>query len=217
MNAPAPLNINNYDNNNQKKNKLKITENLFYNNQNYNLKILKSDDNQNLIMKIESNDIENSDYYYQINYKLQDLYSLNKFFRQFDTIDEIFEYFNDLDNISNNTTIFIKNKFAKLNIKLPNISKSKTNNSFLIEIQKIELKENDLIVKICEQVKKIDILETKIKFLFCCSGKNEKDFESFDKLLKICEKNINESDLEDSNIICKEDFTLVLEGINRNL
>ena len=47
--------------------------------------------------------------------------------------------------------------------------------------------------------------------------KNENDFESFDKLLKICEKNINESDLKDSKIICKEDFTLVLEGINRNL
>ena len=154
---------------------------------------------------------------YRANLNVENFYEINKFFRQFDTIDEIFEYFNDLDNISNNTTILVKNKFAKLHIKLPNISKSKTNNSFLIEIPEIELKENDLIVKICEQVKKIDILETKIKFLFCHSGKNENDFESFDKLLKICEKNINESDLEDSNIICKEDFTLVLEGINRNL
>ena len=148
---------------------------------------------------------------------VENFHEINKFFRQFDTIEEIFEYFNDLENIGDNTTILIENKFARLKIKLPNISKSKTNNIFLIEIPKIELKENDLIVKICEQVKKIDILETKIKFLFCCSGKNEKDFESFDKLLKICEKNINESDLEDSNIICKEDFTLVLEGINRNL
>ena len=33
MDAPAPLNINNYDNNNQKNNKSKITENLSYNNQ----------------------------------------------------------------------------------------------------------------------------------------------------------------------------------------
>ena len=148
---------------------------------------------------------------------VDNFHEINKFFRQFDTIEEIFEYFNDLENISDNTTILIENKFAKLTIKLPNISKSKTNNIFLIEIPKIELKENDLIVKICEQVKKIDILETKIKFLFCYSGKNEKDFETFDKLLKICEKNINESDLEDSKIICKEDFTLVLEGINRNL
>ena len=108
---------------------------------------------------------------YRVNLNVENFCEINKFFRQFDTIDEIFEYFNDLDNISNNTTIFIKNKFAKLNIKLPNISKSKTNNSFLIEIPKIELKENDLIVKICEQVKKIDILENKIKFLFCHSKK----------------------------------------------
>ena len=41
--------------------------------------------------------------------------------------------------------------------------------------------------------------------------------ESFAKNLKICEKNINDSDLENSKIICKEDFSLVLEGINKNL
>ena len=154
---------------------------------------------------------------YKASLNVENFHEINKFFRQFDTIDEIFEYFNDLEDISNNTTIHIENKFARLNIKLPNISKSKTNNIFLIEIPKLELKENDLIVKICEQIKKIDMLETKIKFLFCYSGKNEKDFESFDNLLKICEKNINESNLEDSKIICKEDFILVLEGINRNL
>ena len=154
---------------------------------------------------------------YKVSLNIENFHKINKFFRQFDTVEEIVEYFNDLEDIGDNTTILTDNKFAKLNIKLPNISKSKANNNFLLQIPKIELKENDLIVKLCEQVKKIDILETKIKFLLCCSGKNEKDLESFDKYLKICEKSINDSDLENSKIICKEDFTLVLEGINNKL
>ena len=154
---------------------------------------------------------------YKASLNVDNFHEINKFFRQFDTVEEIFEYFNDLEDISDNTTILVEKIFAKLNIKLPSVSKSKANNNFIIEIPKIELKENDLIVKLCEQIKKIDILETKIKFLLCCSGKNEKDLESFDKYLKICEKSINDSDLENSKIICKEDFTLVLEGINKNV
>ena len=42
MDVPTPLNINDDNNNNQKDNILKIKENLSYNNQVYELKILKS-------------------------------------------------------------------------------------------------------------------------------------------------------------------------------
>ena len=114
---------------------------------------------------------------YKVSLNISNFQDLNKFFRQFDTVDEIFDFFNDLEDIEDKTDIIIQNKFAKLNIKLPNISKSKTNNNFYIEVPKIQLKENDLIVKLCEQVKKIDYLENKIKFLFCCLGKNEKEYE----------------------------------------
>ena len=42
MDVPTPLNINDDNNNNQKDNILKIKENLSYNNQEYELKILKT-------------------------------------------------------------------------------------------------------------------------------------------------------------------------------
>ena len=159
MDAPTPLNINN-DDNNRKDYKLKITENLSYNNQKYNLKILKSVDNQNLIMKIESNDIENSDYYYQINYKLQDLYSLNKFFRQFDTIDEV------LNAIENNKKLI--NEKEK-NLKVYNISIENSKfylniNLYLmsgeiqllkIQLNKTKLTDKELIIKLKEYIKYI--------------------------------------------------------------
>ena len=137
---------------------------------------------------------------YKASLNAENFREINKFFRQFDTIDEIFEYINDLENIADKTTIIISGKFAKFNIDLPNISKSFINNNLLIQVPRIELKENDLIVKLCEEVKKIDILENKTKYLFCCLGKNEKDFVNFDDFIKICEKNINEKDLENSKL-----------------
>ena len=160
MNAPAPLNIYYNYNNNQNYNKFKITENLSYYNQKYNLKIFKSDDNQNLIMKIESNDIENSDYYYQINYKLQDLYSLNKFFRQFDTIDEV------LNAIENNKKIINEkvNFLQVYNISIENFIFILNINLYLmsgeiqllkIQLNKIKLTDNEIIIKLKKYIKYI--------------------------------------------------------------
>ena len=114
---------------------------------------------------------------YKVSLNIENFHKINKFFRQFDTVEEIFEYFNDLEDIGDNTTILTDNKFAKLNIKLPNISKSKANNNFLLQIPKIELKENDLIVKLCEQVKKIDILENKINIYYVCLEKMKKNLK----------------------------------------
>jgi len=119
-----------------------------------------------------------------------------------------------LEEISSNTSIIIQKKFAKLNIKLPTVSKSKSNNNLLLKIPRIELNEKDLIVELCQQVKKIDILESKMNFLFLSIGKTEKDFYSFDNILKT---NIKEIDLEKSKIIHGKDFKLISEGIYRKL
>ena len=204
MDAPVPLNINNYDNNNQKNNKLKITENLSYNNQNYNLKILKSDDNQNLIMKIESNDIENSDYYYQINYKLQDLFSLNKFFRSFDTIDEV------LNAIENNKKI-INEKEKKLEVYNISIEKTKfylNINLYLmsgeiqllkIQLNKTKLTDKEIIIKLKEY----------IKYIKGIPGVNEL-IESY--------KNRGKEIFYQSNIIKKiEDFNFIYQELCKKL
>ena len=67
----------------------KKTEKVLYNNKEYLLNIIISYDKKYLIIKIESSEIENSDSYFEIRYNIQDLYSLNKYFRQFDTIYEV--------------------------------------------------------------------------------------------------------------------------------
>ena len=172
----------------------------------YTIKFTKNEANIEIFIK-EKSSLSSS---YKISLEVKNFHEINKFFKQFDEIQEIFEYFCDLEELVESTTITITNKFAKLNIKLPSISKSKTNNNLLLQIPRIELKENDLIVELCKQVKKIDILESKINFIFLSLGKTEKDFESFDNILKT---NIKDIDLEKSKIIHKNDFKLISEGI----
>lgn len=172
----------------------------------YTIKFSKNETNIEILIS-EKSSLSSS---FKTSLEVKNFHEINKFFKQFDNIQEIFEYICDLEEIAENTTITLKNKFAKLNIKLPNVSKSKANNNLLLQIPRIELKENDLIVKLCQQVKKIDILESKINFLFLSLRKTEKDFESFDNILKT---NIKEIDLEKSKIIHKKDFKLISEGI----
>ena len=83
----------------------------------------------------------------------------------------------------------------------------------IIQLPKNDIKEGDIIVKLCQQVKKIDVLERKINFLFSCVGKTEKDFEVYDTLSNVWKK-IN---IENSKIISGSDFGLVSIGINQVL
>ena len=116
---------------------------------------------------------------YKVSLEVNELKKINKFFRQFDTIDEIYEFINGIENLKEKINIQIEDKFLKLNISLPIISKANVNNNIQIILPEMELKEGDLIVKLCEKVNQIDILESKINYLFICLGKSEKDFISF--------------------------------------
>ena len=144
---------------------------------------------------------------------LENFKTINNVFKQFDNLTDMFEYLKDLENISEKTSLIIENKFAKLTIKLPPILKSNPNNDMIIQLPKDDIKESDLIVKLCQQVKKIDILEKKINFLFRCVGKTEKEFEIYESLA-------NKHyifNLDGSSIVSNEDFSLISEGINQVL
>ena len=80
--APTPINLIN-------SNIFEISEKLELNNKDYELKLINSFKDQYLTIKIESINIENCESFYQVKYKIEDLYKLNKYFRQFDTIDEV--------------------------------------------------------------------------------------------------------------------------------
>ena len=77
-----------------------------------------------------------------------------------------------------------------------------------------EVKESELILKLCQEVEKIDILEKKINYIFMCIGKTEKDFKLYEELPKNLKKLSNVSE---SKIVTPEDFLTVQEGISEKL
>ena len=148
---------------------------------------------------------------YKVDLELKFFQELNKFFRQFDNISELLEFFLSLDNPEEKLKLISEDKFIKLTISLPCVSKNKEN-SISISIPQLEVKENDLIKKICQQVNKIDALESKIRFLFNCLGKTESDFTLYEYIVNNFQNN-----LEKSKIIKADDLFLVSKGIQEKL
>ena len=148
---------------------------------------------------------------YKAALELKDFQEINKFFRQFDNITEVLEFILSFENPEDKIKIIEDNKFINLDISLPSVSKFKAN-VIKLKIPRVELKENELIVKICEQVKKIDALESKINFIFRCLGISEKDFILYEEtMVKINKK------IESSKIIELGDFYPVAKGIKERL
>lgn len=150
---------------------------------------------------------------YKAEFKIEHFQQIHKFFRQFDSIIEVYDFFLCLENPEKQIKILDDDKFINLEISLPMISKSKVNN-FKISIPQIDLKDSDLIVKLCHEIKKLDVFESKFKFIFECLGKTEEDFEFFEK------NNIkfNKTIVKDSKIINSiEDFKLIKKGVQKKL
>ena len=151
---------------------------------------------------------------YKLSFEIDNFHKLNKFFKQFDTVEEVFDYIVGLEKLDKNITILTEDKLIKLNISLPFISKGNAYKTIEIIVPSEEVRESDLIVKLCEKAEKITSLELKYNFLMKCLGKDEKDFDlyfeaKFNVLKSI--KNI------ESKIINSDDFILPLMGIKKNL
>ena len=114
---------------------------------------------------------------YKLSLRIDDFYKLNKYFKQFDTVEEIFNFIIGLEKLDQRINIITEDKFVKLIITLPNISKGILYNNIEIMIPSVEVKESDLIVKLCEKVEKISILELKFNYLFTVLNKKESDFD----------------------------------------
>lgn len=148
---------------------------------------------------------------YKISFKTEDFHKLNRFFRQFDTVLEIFDFITNIEKFEEKINIKLEDKFAKLKLSIPSVSKIKGNIEIELMIPEIKLKESDLIIKLCEKVEKIDLLEKKINLILDFLHINEKilDFNYYENL----KKNNN----LDSSIITNIDFLTVSIGIKEKL
>ena len=128
------------------------------NDSSFKLNIFSENDNY-LIIKIVSNNIENAEIDYIKKYNLNELYSLHKYFRQYDTITEVIK---SLEN--NKALIYSKTKNNAFNIELNNYDMilniqlylmSGDINIINIKMDKIKKSEKEIIAKLKEYIKYI--------------------------------------------------------------
>ena len=108
---------------------------------------------------------------YKLSFNIENFHKLNKFFKQFETVEEIFDFIVGLEELDEKINIITEDKFIKLNITLPFISKGNSYKVMELIIPSIEVKENDLIIKLCEKFHKITVLELKFDYIFNCLQK----------------------------------------------
>ena len=115
---------------------------------------------------------------YKLEFSLEDFYKLDKHFKRYDSLTELYEYLSDIE-IEKNTTIELEQNFIKLIISFPTGTVKNPFKKINFMLSKIEMKESDFILKLCEKVAEIDILKEKINFLFYYLNINEKDYKKY--------------------------------------
>ena len=180
-----------------------IKKEIPLNNDIYILQIINKNDN--LAFKVESKNIENLDYFYEIKYELNDLYKLSRYFRQFDNFEEVIE------SLKNNENIMKEKKSLKsYELEFTNHSMTLTLNLYLmsgkveslnIQLNKEKYNDKEIIFKLKEYIKAI------------------KNIPEINNLIeKHLYKNEKFNFIEKSNIIPKiEDFYFIGNKICENL
>ena len=187
---------------------------------NYSLKIKSDNKTYDLKFAIKSDKLDisisnNSSISLSFNaaFTFDELLKLNRYFRQFDSILEIYNFIVNLEKIEELISIKAENKFINLKISIPSISDNNANNEIIFVLPAVQIKESELIVKLCQEVEKINTLEKKINYIFMCIGKTEEDFKAYEFISTYP----NLKNTFESKIVTPEDFFTVQIGIKEKL
>ena len=155
---------------------------------------------------------------YKASFGTEEFYKINKYLRQFDSIEEIYDFIIGLNDIKTKTTINVEQKLITLNICLPIISKGNKDPNILLMIPSYDIKKDDIIDILYEKIKEINIIKEKVDFLMkklciTCEFDLYKEAKiKYESLLK------NKKDIKESKIIKSEmDFLPVLIGLKDRL
>ena len=192
---------------------------------NYSLTINSKNKSYNLKLSIKSEKLDVSlseessiGLSYNASFTFDELLKLNRYFRQFDSILEIYNFIVNLDKIEELINIEAENKFINLKISIPGVTKNKMSNDIIFVLPAVKIKESELIVKLYQEVEKINILEKKINYIFMCIGKTEEDFKAFEETYEKLPKTLKHlSNVWESKIVTPEDFATVQIGIKEKL
>ena len=183
----------------------KILETLSLDNKSYKLEIISN--NSELIIKIYSNNIEDCDLSYEMKFKLNELYNLNKYFRQFDSIDEVFKALENNAKMlkeKSNLKVYDLNfeNATNLCLKINLFIMSGDTQSISILMDKIKINEKVVIDKLKSYIKYIKGIPG-VKELIMNFEKKQESKQVFNKI---------------SNIIPYfEDFKFIYDGVCKKL
>ena len=152
---------------------------------------------------------------FKISLSLEEIQKLNRYYKQFENIEEIYQNFTEIEDISKLTKIELDKDLLKFSLTIPNIPKTNPNKCIELMIKGEKMSENDILFKLCDKVKEIDVLKRKNEYLFHLLGKTEKDFENYEKAKELF-PNLSEI-IEYSNVIRYNDLIPVQEGILKKL
>ena len=152
---------------------------------------------------------------YKISLSLEELCTLNKYYKQFDSIQEAYKDFSGINNISELTSIVLDKNLVKFCLTIPYISKTIPNNKLDLMIKSEKIHENDILLNLSEKVKEIELLKKKCDYLFYLLGKTNKDFESYQQI-KDNISNLTEK-IQKSKVIKLDDLIIVQEGILKKI
>ena len=178
----------------------------------YSVEIRQNQSKINIFIQ-DKNSIINGKF--KISLSLEELHKLNKYYKQYDTIEEVYQDFANLKNINELTSIELDKNFLKFCLTIPSIPKTSQNKCLELMIKSEEMSENDILICLCEKVKEIDVLKRKTDYLFYVLGKTEKDFENYERHKKQF-PNLT-GDVENSKVIKCNDLSIVQEGILKKL
>ena len=102
---------------------------------------------------------------YQGVFTKENFLKFNKFFRQFDSIDEIFDFLKNIV-LEKITTLSIQDKILKLKIEIPSLIKNRQPTEFFLMLINEDINQNEILNKLIEKTKEIDLLKKKVDFLY---------------------------------------------------
>lgn len=108
----------------------------------------------------------------------------HKFFRQFDSIDEIFDFLKNI-GLEKITSLYYEENILKVKIEIPSLITNRPANTFNIILMTENLNSNELLNKLNEKIQEIDILKKRIDFLYKYFNIEENDIDSMDSFYEL--------------------------------
>ena len=152
---------------------------------------------------------------FKMSLSLEELQKLNKYYKQYDSIEEAYLDIVNMKNINELTSIETDKNFIKFSLTIPNVSQTCQNKSVELMMKNEETSENDILFRLCEKVKEIDVLKRKNDYLFYVLGKTEKDFENYEHAKELFP--YLTGNLDNSTIIKYDNLVVVQQGLLKKL